>query len=148
MRWGEDDLTGLLPSPRFLDLLGAHWAGRDFEFKNAAGTLVGFAPFESRSQEMSPLFIEKQTLISSLNDAKWKLIWAVVGDRSCFERGGSSAISDAEVHFSAVYWLDKDVLMGGLTKTDVSIFPRHKQNHEPRAAIIEKILAARRECSE
>ena len=124
VRWGGDDLSGFLPSPRLLELLGAHWSGYDFEFIDAGGKLVAFSPYTGRGEGSGPFFVHKASLIAALRTAGWELIWAVVGDQSCYDHVRSTHVTDAEMQFSAVYWIDGDALAGGLTRTDILTIPR------------------------
>jgi hypothetical protein len=124
VRWGGDDLSGFLPAPRLLEVLGARWSGYDFDFIDADGKLVIFSPYTGRGEGSAPLFVHKASLVSGLRAAGWEIIWAVVGDQSCFDFEGSTHIADAEMEFSAVYWLDNGTLAGGLTRTDTFSIPR------------------------
>lgn len=124
VRWGEGDISGFLPAPRLLKLFAARWTGYDFEFIDAGGHVVAFSPYAGRSGGSGPLFVHKASLVSGLRAAGWEIIWAVVGDQSCFDFDRSTHIADAEMQFSAVYWLDNDKLTGGLTRTDVLSIPR------------------------
>jgi hypothetical protein len=125
VQWGGDNHAGLLPVPRVLQMLNARWSGYDFDFVNAAGERVAFSPSEADGS-CGPLFVQKPALISALQSGDWTLIWAVVGDRSCFDHDALVHVSDAEMQFSAVYWLEGEYLVGGLTRTD--IFPIPRQN--------------------
>jgi len=138
VRWSEDDLSGFLPAPRLLEILGAHWSGYDFDFVDASGSLIAFSPYTGRSGGSGPLFVQKAALLSALRATGWNIIWALVGDRSCMERSvGVTHVTDGETRFSAVYWLESEKLSGGLTRTDFITYPVRSDRDE----LLSKLIA-------
>lgn len=115
---------GLLPAPRLLSILGARWAGTDLDFVDAEGRTVAFSPLEKGSAPAATLFIHRASLVSAIRAAGWEIIWAVVGDQSCFDRDRHVFVANVEMQFSAVYWLDGNTIAGGLTRTDILPIPR------------------------
>lgn len=68
----------------------------------------------------------------------------MVGDQTCFDFESSVHVADAEMQFSAVYWLDGTRLVGGLTQTDVLLIPKRPEtpNREAELNRIAKSVAA------
>jgi hypothetical protein len=127
VQWGSDNDSALLPSPRLLELLGDHWSGYDFEFVDSAGERVAFSP-RTAARNSAPLFVNKAALVTALRHAGWKIVWAIVGDRTCFDYERSTHVANGEMQFSAVYWLEGNTLAGGLTRADVLPIPRRSDD--------------------
>ena len=102
---GGDNHAGLLPAPPLLQMLNARWSGYDFDFVDAVTEQVAFSPFDEDGSS-GPLFVQKRALVSALQSADWALIWAVVGASTCFDHDDLVHVTDAEMQFSAVYWLE------------------------------------------
>lgn len=110
---------GLVPAPQLVELLQAHWSGNDLDFMDTSGKLVAFSPFDGRGSSLAPLLVRKAALVTALRAAGLEIMWAVVGDQNCFDHERGVHVADEEMKFSAVYWLDGDILAGGPTIFDV-----------------------------
>lgn len=124
VQWSEDEFSALLPSPRLVELLGIQWSGDNYNFVNSRGELTTISTQEGRCEGAGSIFVSKSALVSAMKKKKWQVIWALVGDRSCYDYDSATNIADADLRFSAVYWLDGEKLKGGLTISELAYIPR------------------------
>ncbi len=125
-RLTRDGISNYLPSPQLCALLKAEYSGSDFEFSDEKEQITAYSPPVIPARQSGPLFVPKATLISALRVAGWELIWAVVGERDCFNYSKTTHVADGSLRFSAVYWMNKDQMNGGITKADFFAIPRRK----------------------
>lgn len=120
----EEGVWGILPSPQLCDILEASWAGRDFEFANAAGTLVAYSPFAGRRLRTPPCLVARSEFIKALRREGWEIVWAVAGERFCFSSKSHRHMVAKNAEFSAVYHLSGNEVAGGLAHHVIRPVPR------------------------
>lgn len=107
----------LIPSPQLCDLLDLEWAGEGGMFVTKRGEpIVGHLGGDAADWGR-PLIIRQESLNAALDAAGLHLVWCVVAERSCWCSETTTHIAKKEQEISAVYWLEGEVIKGGLTQT-------------------------------
>lgn len=120
--YSEADASASVPSPQLADLLGAKWTGNDFNFANADGRVVAFAPRRPPKSSTPPCLVDRAFLLKALAKNKLALVWALVGERSCFGEMATGSVADKVTSFSGVFFLEPDgSVSGGLTVHDITL---------------------------
>lgn len=118
--YSRGDTSASVPSPQLADLLELKWSGQDFDFIDKSGKLIAFSPHQHADESTPPCFVERNYLLNALGKQNLSVIWAMVGERNCFDHYASHSVADSLVTFSAVYFLnDRTELRGGITMRDV-----------------------------
>ena len=120
--YSEGDASASVPSPQLGGLLGAEWTGADFNFADAKGILVAFAPRRAPKAGSAPCLVERDRMLAMLAKNGLALAWAVVGERNCFGELATGSVADKMMSFSAVYMLGTDgKIDGGITMQDTTL---------------------------
>jgi hypothetical protein len=120
----EEMIGGILPSPQLCEILNARWAGKDSDFVDETGELVAFSPFLGRDIGRPPCIVSRKKLYESLQKAGWDIVWAVLGERSCWSSDAGRHIVPKDSQFSAIYHFSGDKIVGGITKHIIEDLPR------------------------
>ena len=120
--YSEGDASASVPSPQLAELLGITWTGTDFNFADAKGTLVAFAPRPPPKAGSTSCLVERSRMLGILAKNKLALVWAVVGERNCFGEMATGSVADKLMSFSGVYVLEADgTIAGRLTLQDITL---------------------------
>jgi hypothetical protein len=131
-----------VPSPQAMEILGAKWSGKDFDFINNEGQVVAISPRPKDSSRSAPCLVCRDTLLKGLKENEMTLLWGVVGERLCFDyEGVGQHVADSHITFSAVHWLDDNgQIQGGITQREIVEIPDDKAAHQgPYRSKLEKI---------
>jgi len=120
--YSESDTSASVPSPQLAQLLGITWTGVDFNFADAIGTLVAFAPRRPPKAGTTSCLVDRGRMLGMLEKNGLALVWAVVGDRDCFGGMPTGSVADKLMSFSGVYVLEQDGgVTGGLSMQDTTL---------------------------
>ncbi|WP_043582220.1 ATP-binding protein [Geminisphaera colitermitum] len=120
--YSEDETSASVPSPQLAKLLDVKWTGKDFIFADGSGTTVAFAPRRPPKAGATSCLVDAGRMIETLNKNGLTLIWAVLGERNCFDEMANGSVADKLMSFSGVYRLQADgKIVGGLTIHDVTL---------------------------
>ena len=140
----EEKVWAIFPSPQLCDILGARWAGEDFDFVDEEGTLLAFSPGARRDAGTPPCLVSRTKLVRSLRQKGWEIVWGVVGEKFCYSSEASRHIVPKDVQFSGVFHLAHGKLVGGITKQlAVDIGKNHKRTNL-RTLIEEQLSVTRK----
>jgi hypothetical protein len=107
----------LIPSPQLCDSLGIEWAGAGGTFRDKTGEeIIGHLGGDGADWGR-PLIVRQDSLRTALDAAGLELVWCVLAERSCWCSETTSIVSNQQLEVSAVYWLDRGSIRGGLTQT-------------------------------
>ena len=135
----EEKVWAIFPSPQLCDILGARWAGADFDFVDGEGTLLAFSPGARRGEGTPPCLVPRAKLVESLRQAGWEIVWGVVGEKFCYSSEASRHIVPKDVQFSGVFHLAHGKLVGGITK-QLALDIGKKQDKSTLRTLIEERL--------
>ncbi len=121
----ENKVGGFCPSPKLCETLNARWSGKDFEFVDESGTVVAFSPSSLRDKGTTPCIASRKSLIQTLKQSDLEIVWGVLGERHCWSSERAIHVVPKDAQFSGVFHLEKEVLVGGLTKHLIQKIPRH-----------------------
>jgi len=107
----------LIPSPQLCDLLDLEWAGEGGAFKTIDGEAIVRQLGGDAEDWGRPLLVRQDSLNAALEAAGLELVWCALAERSCWCSETSTHIVKKELEVSAVYWLEKDAIKGGVTQT-------------------------------
>jgi hypothetical protein len=120
--YSEGDSSASVPSPQLAEFLGLTWTGLDFNFADAKGTLVAFAPRRPPKSGTAPCLADTSRMQAMLTKHEFALVWAVLGERHCFGEFATGSVADKRMSFSGVYALNPDgEVAGGLTLQDITM---------------------------
>ncbi|MFO1448258.1 MAG: hypothetical protein U1F61_08895 [Opitutaceae bacterium] len=131
--YSEGDASATVPSPQLAELLALKWSGHDFDFVDDQGNLVAFAPRGARGSS-TPCLVERKRLQEILAKHGLALVWAIAGERYCFNHFASHSVADSMISFSGVVSLDDDGgIRGGITVREITDVPTQATGNRPNS---------------
>ena len=116
----------LIPSPKICELLRLAWAGDAGKFRTDADHHVAGNVGQGSPGWTNPCVIRRDLLLAALNKASFDIVWCVVAEKSCWCSETAMHVFAKELECSAVYWLDGDIVAGGITKSLVQDFTENE----------------------
>ncbi len=119
-QYRRTEVSGLIPSPPFLEILCAFWSGTGFQFVCPDGSLAAFVPRAVNKGDNHVCLVNWLKLIEGLKKSGHDIVWTVLGGRDCYT--GRHPITESGAEYSAVYSLKGKKLVGGITHLIVKDF--------------------------
>jgi len=116
--------SGLVPSPRTLEVIQAHWAGRGFDYVDKSGELIAFSPEPSGGHNWTSCLVRQDTLVAGLTRHRLRVIWTVLAERSCWD--GAQHVTASEGRISGVYGFDGKKICGGISNVYIFKMPQNR----------------------
>jgi hypothetical protein len=113
--------SGLVPSPRTLQVIKAHWGGRQFDYVNESGELIAYSPDPFAGHNWTTCLVRKDPLAAGLKRFGLRLIWLALAERSCWD--GSQHVTGSEGQISGVYGFDTKKISGGIANVYILKIP-------------------------
>lgn len=79
----NETISGIVPSPRMLELLGLKWSGEDFRYSSSDSQLAAWDP-SAREGGPSTLLVDDQLLTKTLLEKELSIVWTVLGEKYVF----------------------------------------------------------------
>jgi len=112
----------ILPSIRLAKLLNLSWSGKGYDFINESGNVINQYLKEENGTSSSPLLINKEALIQTLNKHDLEIVWCCLSEKMCYDYDNSHDVAGKRLLTSAVYHFKKGELVGDVIHEDLHEF--------------------------
>jgi hypothetical protein len=114
----------IAPSPQLHRIMGLHWSGNGTDFVDASGVLQVTQLDHKTGFDYKPCIVRRASLLAALERHNYAIVWGVVGERDCYSQKLSTHTVKKDAQISAVYTLNKNKIVGKVTKHLIQTIPR------------------------